>query len=596
MTTIRTIRIVGRRPTNDAKQILGSCVTTAAAFLSIIMTLLVIITGGQEDILVAAASASSSSRPLLSPHPFSPPPASSPTRSLPLSPPLPHTLSNTLAPSSNSTMPAFSMPWRGVDLSQIGTEDCDGACPPWRATPTGPHVDALKLLRSHGANVFRMRAWVNPCADHRAGCNASQYSYANTTGVLRMARRCREAGLQFVLDLHFSDWWADPGHQYKPVAWRTLGFSALCSAVETYARTITQALVDQGTPPVAVQIGNEITAGMLWEDDALGQSCADGGRLWCKDKGLKDHGDYYTTRQAGWDRLGKLVAAGIKGVKTGCSAVLVRAEAAKAVVTSEIVPQNTAKTTTTAAAAAAAAATAANAANAANMSRIISANTKIDPSSSASASSFCRIAIHTDLGNHIETDGIEWLGEWYGNLSSALLKERQNQDSYMYPQRLHMRNHSSLSASSPAASSTNSASATSNASVVDFDLIGLSMYPKWDKGTTFKSIEALPALAARFPDKHIYIAETAYPAVASAAPAPEKAYPATPAGQAAYLSAVFGAMETALAPTTPGGRAAAPKASQNGGALWWDGSETGWDSLFAPNGVARPALLTSFQP
>lgn len=120
-------------------------------------------------------------------------------------------------------------PWRGVDLSQLGTEDCDGGCPPFRAASGGPRQDALAILRQHGANTFRMRMWNQPCADGR--CNASQYDYANLAGVLRMARRCRQANLTFVLDFHYSDWWADPGHQDKPAAWKNLSFAQLAAAV-----------------------------------------------------------------------------------------------------------------------------------------------------------------------------------------------------------------------------------------------------------------------------------------------------------------------------------------------------------------------------
>jgi arabinogalactan endo-1,4-beta-galactosidase len=42
-----------------------------------------------------------------------------------------------------------------------------------------------------------------------------------------MAKRCHAAGLDFVVDFHYSDWWADPGHQFKPSAWERLDFAAL---------------------------------------------------------------------------------------------------------------------------------------------------------------------------------------------------------------------------------------------------------------------------------------------------------------------------------------------------------------------------------
>jgi arabinogalactan endo-1,4-beta-galactosidase len=51
------------------------------------------------------------------------------------------------------------------------------------------------------------------------------------TGVLAIARRCKEHNLKFVLDLHYSDWWADPAHQQKPTAWSSLSYQDLQTAV-----------------------------------------------------------------------------------------------------------------------------------------------------------------------------------------------------------------------------------------------------------------------------------------------------------------------------------------------------------------------------
>ena len=105
-------------------------------------------------------------------------------------------------------------------------------------------------------------------------------------------------------------------------------------------------------------------------------------------------------------------------------------------------------------------------------------------------------------------------------------------------------------------------------------------YPTWDKGDTFQSIPELSKLAAAFPGTRIYIAETSYPAAGHTQP--ERNYNATPAGQLAYIAAVRQAMADALPP------------NQNGGVLWWEGGENGWDSLFDQDYVARPALLHGF--
>ena len=107
------------------------------------------------------------------------------------------------------------------------------------------------------------------------------------------------------------------------------------------------------------------------------------------------------------------------------------------------------------------------------------------------------------------------------------------------------------------------------------------MYPKWNKGTTFQSLAQLGDLAAAFPQKKIYVAETSYPADGHIQP--EQGYPATPDGQLAYIKAV----RAELGRVVP--------AEQNGGVLWWEASENGWNSLFDARFVARPALLKGFK-
>merc|ERR1712039_942648 len=114
------------------------------------------------------------------------------------------------------------------------------------------------------------------------------------------------------------------------------------------------------------------------------------------------------------------------------------------------------------------------------------------------------------------------------------------------------------------------------------DLIGLSMYPQWEKGHTFENIAQLPSLAQAFPKTRIYIAETSYPADGD--DQPESNYTATPEGQMHFLQDVLAAMESTL-----------PEA-QNGGALWWESNEHGdWRGLFDSDHVARPALLHGFR-
>ncbi len=211
----------------------------------------------------------------------------------------------------------IAVPWRGVDISQLSTEDANGTQSPFRRSAhDNTTIDALQLLKSSGANALRMRMWNEPCADGR--CDAQRYSYAGLAGVLAMARRCYAVGLDFILDLHYSDWWADPGQQRKPAAWTSLDMDDLVRALHNFTAATVSALVAQGTAPRAVQIGNEINDGLLWSNASLGQPCAAGGELfWCSDGGSARPVD------EAWGTVGRLVAAGISAVRATSPASLV---------------------------------------------------------------------------------------------------------------------------------------------------------------------------------------------------------------------------------------------------------------------------------
>jgi arabinogalactan endo-1,4-beta-galactosidase len=66
--------------------------------------------------------------------------------------------------------------------------------------------------------------------------------------------------------LHYSDTWADPGKQFKPARWKDLPFDSLVQQVHDYTADVLKTLATNGALPDMVQVGNEITGGMLWPD------------------------------------------------------------------------------------------------------------------------------------------------------------------------------------------------------------------------------------------------------------------------------------------------------------------------------------------
>ena len=138
---------------------------------------------------------------------------------------------------------------RGADISTLRALEAAGKSFS-DAAGTRP---AERILADHGMNLVRLRLWVDPPNE-----------FNGLADVAAMARRIKQANMRFLLDLHYSDFWADPGHQDTPAAWKEQDLPTLATTVHDYTRSVVSTLVQQGTPPDIVQIGNEVTAGMLW--------------------------------------------------------------------------------------------------------------------------------------------------------------------------------------------------------------------------------------------------------------------------------------------------------------------------------------------
>jgi len=123
----------------------------------------------------------------------------------------------------------------------------------------GERGDCLQILKDNGINSIRLRVFVSPSSDRISGhCSAQE--------VTEMAVRARKMGFRIMIDFHYSDSWADPQKQNKPAAWAKHSFAQLLDDVykETYATLST--LKSSGVVPEWVQVGNEISWGMLWPD------------------------------------------------------------------------------------------------------------------------------------------------------------------------------------------------------------------------------------------------------------------------------------------------------------------------------------------
>lgn len=144
--------------------------------------------------------------------------------------------------------PAFA---KGADVSWVTEMESKGVK---FYDKGGNEKECMALMKDLGFNSIRLRVWVNP----ENGWNGKQ-------DVLAKARRAQALGMRLMIDFHYSDTWADPGHQDKPAAWRDYSLEQLVQAVADHTKDILNTLKTEGIDVEWVQVGNETITGMLWE-------------------------------------------------------------------------------------------------------------------------------------------------------------------------------------------------------------------------------------------------------------------------------------------------------------------------------------------
>jgi arabinogalactan endo-1,4-beta-galactosidase len=168
----------------------------------------------------------------------------------------------------------------GADLSYVNEmEDCGAIY-----RKDGQARDPYGLFAEMGTNLVRVRIWHDP----------EWTNYSDLDDARETIRRARAAGMEVLLDFHYSDDWADGDKQIVPKAWRSMrdDTPALAQAVYDYTFNTLRTLDAEGLMPDQVQVGNETNPEMMGE------------------------ADWKTTRPGiNWERNAALFNAGIKAVR-----------------------------------------------------------------------------------------------------------------------------------------------------------------------------------------------------------------------------------------------------------------------------------------
>ncbi len=178
---------------------------------------------------------------------------------------------------------------RGVDISTyVSLIDSGVVFKDWDGNVLD-NVGFFKLLKNAGVNYVRIRVWNDPYADaqKKQGYGAGN---CDVEKAAQMGAWATQAGLKVMIDFHYSDFWADPGRQVVPKAWKDYTIDQKTEAVKTFTTESLNTIISAGADVGMVQVGNETTSGICGEKS--------------------------------WDNMAKIFDAGCEAVKNVDAAIL----------------------------------------------------------------------------------------------------------------------------------------------------------------------------------------------------------------------------------------------------------------------------------
>ncbi len=151
---------------------------------------------------------------------------------------------------------------KGMDLSSLLEMERCGA----KYYDHGEQKDILQIMKEHDVDTIRVRLWNDPKSPEGEPYGAGSLDLAT---VIETGRRITQAGLGMLLNFHYSDFWVDPGKQFKPKAWGKYTVDELEQAVYDFTVQSLTAVLDAGVNVTMIQVGNELTNGLLWPEGQL---------------------------------------------------------------------------------------------------------------------------------------------------------------------------------------------------------------------------------------------------------------------------------------------------------------------------------------
>lgn len=159
---------------------------------------------------------------------------------------------------------------------------------------SGRTVPFMDLVKTEGGwNAVRVRLFVNP--ENAPGSAKKEGVCQDINYIIPLCKQVKAAGMKLMLDFHYSDTWADPSKQFTPKAWKKASRQALADSVYSFTRQSLLRLRAKGIEPELIQVGNEITFGMLWPT-----------------------GKVDPLKEDNWDTLAQFISSGSKACREIC--------------------------------------------------------------------------------------------------------------------------------------------------------------------------------------------------------------------------------------------------------------------------------------
>jgi len=161
---------------------------------------------------------------------------------------------------ASTELTANAQKYLGGDISLLPSYEANNAV---YKDKDGKNIDdVIAFMKEQGCNSMRVRLFVDPSkapTEHKKEGVVQDLNYVKALG-----KRIKASGLHFLLDFHYSDTWTDPGKHSTPDAWKNMTATELAEQMYTYTKECLEALKADDAQPDAIQVGNELNLGQLW--------------------------------------------------------------------------------------------------------------------------------------------------------------------------------------------------------------------------------------------------------------------------------------------------------------------------------------------